>query len=108
MASTSTRAGRRRLAQRYDEDSPNSAARPRRRKRTWLLMAVVLGLPALVFVAPIVIAKTPLLGSVVALCAKEVKGDLTVGSATLNWLQPIEFYDIELRDAQNKSVARIE
>lgn len=108
MASTSTRGGKRRQYLQSSDGYPASVAPPRRRKGKWLLLSVLIGLPLLVFAAPIVIAKTPLLGAVVALGAKEVNGKLTVGSASLNWVQPVELRDVELKDAQGNTVAKIE
>jgi len=58
-------------------------------------------------VAPIVVAKTSLLESIVTKSSGDLRGSLTVGSASLNWFLPIELQDIELRDEQNKTVAKI-
>ncbi|HEY2839375.1 MAG TPA: hypothetical protein VGJ26_09510, partial [Pirellulales bacterium] len=108
MASISTHGVKRRQLVHSSEGSQGPVHRPRRRKRRWLLWTTLLGLPILILAAPTIVAKTSLLDSVVALCAKEVKGELTVGSASLNWFQPVELRDIELRDLQNKTVAKID
>jgi len=76
--------------------------KPRRRRR--LVIAACLVLLALVWMLPAVIARTPLLGSILAGATAELNGSLAVESVSLGWFSPVVARGVTLRDAQNRPV----
>lgn len=83
---------------------PNQA-RPRRRGR-WLLM-VLGGLVGLVWLAPIVVAKSPLLSWVVARLTADVHGRVRVETASLGWFSPVEMSGVEICDENGQPVVEV-
>jgi len=76
----------------------------RRRRWPWVLLA----LAALIWFAPLLVAKTPLLDWILAKAVGPLNGSLRVGNASLGWLSPIMLEDVELRDVHGASVVRVE
>ena len=87
-------------------DSPARSPSPRSmllRKR-WL---VLLGLVALVWFAPQLVAMTPLLQVVVDRAVPELKGAVSVRGASLGWVSPVELRNITWRDADGRTLAEV-
>ena len=89
--------------------SASSTPRTRRRRR-W--PKVVLGLIALllllVWLAPVVVARTAFRNRLARIAGSELNGTFEIGGATLSWLSPVELRDITLRDPQGRVVVRID
>ncbi len=86
--------------------SPNR--RPRhKRLRLWLLIAVV-GAIAIVFTAPIIIAKTSLKQSALNWALQDFDGQLVIESASLNWFSPIELKNVTATDSAGDLLFEIE
>ncbi|MGW8258424.1 MAG: hypothetical protein ACWGMZ_13140, partial [Thermoguttaceae bacterium] len=64
---------------------------PRQKKSRWMLRLCILFLflGAFVWLLPLVVCKTPILGWAVQKAAGNLKGSLTIQSASLGWLSPI-------------------
>lgn len=85
--------------------SPRQIIGGRRRWR-WIagsLLALIL----LVWMVPVIIAHSPILGWIVALATADLEGEVHVGSASLGWFSPVQLADIEVTDAQKGPLASI-
>ncbi|HEY1601678.1 MAG TPA: hypothetical protein VGG64_18905 [Pirellulales bacterium] len=82
----------------------DEAPRPRRRRR-WLFTATILiGFPALLWFAPVIVGFGPILNRVVARATGKFHGTITVGGASLGWLSSIVVQDIDIRDADGRQL----
>ncbi|HEY2759978.1 MAG TPA: hypothetical protein VGI75_04525, partial [Pirellulales bacterium] len=100
MASVSQRRVRRQGT--YQSQRPVAA--PRRKPRKWL-KRIVIGstlLVILILVMPTIIAKTALRNAPLRLAMANMHGTVQAGSASLSWFAPIEYDDIEIRNAQGE------
>jgi translocation and assembly module TamB len=86
-------------------DAPAAATAPRR--RWWRRTIVLVGVPALVWFAPVIVGFGPVLNSIVSLATRDFQGTITVGGASLGWISHINLHDIEVQDADGKSLASI-
>ncbi|MEE8451319.1 MAG: DUF748 domain-containing protein [Thermoguttaceae bacterium] len=75
---------------------------PRRRRR--LLVVGGLILLVLVWMLPGIIARTPLLDSILADATAELNGSLALESVSLGWFSPVVARGVELRDEQDRPV----
>lgn len=60
------------------------------------------------WLAPTVVAHTPLLNQILASTLAELPGSLTARSASLGWFSPVVLSDVQLRDEQDELLARAE
>src|SRR5262245_36941827 len=106
MSTVSSRVGRRRLPLIGRRDPQGvRAARPRRR---WIGVAAIgAAFVALVWVAPIIVAHTPLFDSVLRAVTADLQGEVRVQSASLGWFSPIVLADVEARAADGEPLAKI-
>jgi len=65
---------------------------------------LVLGL---VWLAPMIVANTPLFDRIVASATADLQGEVRVQSASLGWFSPIVLSDVEARDSDGESLAKI-
>lgn len=80
-----------------------SATEPRRRRWHWGRWLFALGLlVALVAFLPTILSNAAVVQWGANLAASNLKGSVTVGSASFGWLSPIELQNIEVKDAQGK------
>ncbi len=88
------------------KDSNTNLSRRRRRLpiRLFFLFFV---LALIVWFAPVIVAHTPLRNRVIHAATASLNGTITVGSARLGWLAPVELRDITLSDAEGRVLARI-
>ncbi|HEY4309833.1 MAG TPA: hypothetical protein VGN12_10315 [Pirellulales bacterium] len=87
--------------------SQAAAAAPVRRRRWWLRSTVLIGLPALLWFAPVITGFGPVLNSVVGIASRDFKGTITIGGASLGWISRVVLHDIEVQDADGKPMASI-
>jgi translocation and assembly module TamB len=87
-------------------DSPK--VQKAKRAPRWRLLSVLAALAVVAWFLPTIIVKTPLLPWVLKLATADVKGSVTVRSASLGWLSPIEVQGIEVKDAANKPVLAVD
>lgn len=106
MSTVSPRTGRRRLPLvGRSETSAGRAPGPRRR---WTPYAVGGGLLLLVaWFAPALVAHTPLFNSVVGSLTSDLQGQVRVSSASLGWLSPVTLTEVEVRDPDGQTLAKI-
>lgn len=84
-----------------------TAEQPKARKRRWKLIALaaaLMALVALVWLLPVIVAHSPVLGWIVAAAAGDLDGTVEVRSASLGWFSPIVLGEIEVRDRQGEPV----
>ncbi|MGE0605953.1 MAG: hypothetical protein AB7O62_02425 [Pirellulales bacterium] len=91
----------------YDSDDSDDleAPRPRRRPR-WLVWGGI-GLVVAVWALPMIVAKTSLLNSLARSFTADLRGDISIGSASLGWFSGIAVRDVEVRDYEGQSVVRL-
>ncbi|UUO06600.1 hypothetical protein M4951_25060 [Blastopirellula sp. J2-11] len=96
----------------YDDEYDRSKKPKRKRSRKssggswrWLLLVMVL---AGLYLAPSIIAMTPLLGVAVSSAAGGINGKATVGGASLGWMSPTIVRDVTLADVEGNVVATVE
>ncbi|MBI3469490.1 MAG: hypothetical protein HY000_41340, partial [Planctomycetes bacterium] len=76
--------------------------------RGWRLAAAAAGvLLCLVWLAPIVIAHSPLRNWLLGMAAGDLAGSIRAGGASFGWFSPVKVYDLEVRDAQEDLVIQI-
>ena len=85
--------------------APAAAKAPRR--RWWRRTIFLVGIPALLWFAPVIVGFGPILNSIVSMASRDFKGTITVGGASLGWISHIVLHDIEVQDAEGKSLASI-
>ncbi len=106
MSTVSSRAERRRLPLVGRSEATSPA--PRRPNRRWVGVAVAASLLlAAVWLAPVIVANTPLFNRVLAGLTSDLQGELTVQSASLGWFSPIVLTDVEARDTEGEPLAKI-
>lgn len=75
---------------------------PRRRRR--IIVGGCLILLLLLWMLPAIIARTPLVDSMLAGATAELNGSLTLESVSLGWFSPVVARGVELRDEQDRPV----
>lgn len=82
--------------------------KPSRRKR-WLkrLLPLFTLLVAVLWFAPMIVAKTGLRNALARKALAGVKGEVTVGGASLGWFAPVELRDIVVKDEAGRTVASV-
>lgn len=85
---------------------PKQQTRPRRRRRLWTLLAVLLAVilfgPALICLP--VLRDTALSAGVKAV---PVRGQAKIGALSVGWFAPLSVHDFELSDSQGKALASL-
>lgn len=94
------------------DDSLELPAVPRRRfwqkRKRWLVVIFFAGLVCMLALAPSLVATMPpLLQGIVDNAAPELKGQATVGGASLGWFSPVVVRDVVWRDAEGKPLAEV-
>src|SRR5262245_4886138 len=91
------------------------AARPRRlgsslRSRAWRrrLLFVTLLVLVLTWVAPIVVALTPLRHTLARLALPSLRGSVTVGSASAGWFRPLVLNDVEVHGDDGRLLLKVD
>ena len=80
--------------------------RPPRKSRVWKLTAAAVALlVAIVWLAPMIVAHSPMLGWIISGSAASLNGSVEVGSASLGWFSPIGLSNVEVRDKDGQLVA---
>ena len=81
-------------------------ASPRRRKPRGmlLLLSLLLAFGLVVWFLPLMMASSSLLGWMATRAARDLNGSVRIGGASLGWLSPVVFTDVEILDAQGNSV----
>lgn len=88
-------------------NEPSQTPEPKRRGwGRWLVGGLVL-LLGVIWLTPIVVAKSPLLSWVVGSLTAEVQGKVRVESASLGWFSPIEMSGVEIHDANGQPVVEV-
>jgi hypothetical protein len=82
----------------------DKSARPAGKRRRWRLLAIGALLLAVVGLLPTIVSHTPLLNWLLAAGTTDLKGTVTVRSASLSWFSPLAAEGIEIRDAQGEPV----
>ncbi len=93
--------------QRYqDQQFHGESPRPEPKRRHWFLRLgfLLFLLAALFWFTPVIICKTPLLGWIVQKASGNLKGTISIRSASLGWLSPIAIGGIEVRDEENNAL----
>lgn len=103
---TVSRESRRRVRRKYIDGEGNEYEVPQRSRGRKLLVVAALGL-GLLWLAPTIVAKTPLLGLVVNADTFNVDGTLDIRSASLGWFSPIRLWDVEVRDPEGGLFVRV-
>lgn len=94
---------------RSEKQRSGRGGRGRKRKSRKLRNALILLLLLVcvaVYLAPMLIARSPLRNSLPQRALK-LDGTLSIGSASLGWFSPIEIHDIELLDAEGQQVIEV-
>lgn len=80
-----------------------------KRRRSPLLAGAIAagGVALLVWLAPILIAKTPVLGWAVGKATGKLDGRVHIATASLGWFSPVDLSGIELTDREGKPVANV-
>lgn len=85
--------------------APATTPAPRRRRSLrWVLLAVFLLLLVGVWLAPGVLARTAYKDQLVAELTADVNGSVRVGELSLNWLHPVEAFDVSVTDPAGRSL----
>jgi len=76
----------------------------------WKLRLVTLAafLLAIVWLLPMIVTNTPLLGTILGSATADLDGKLTLDSASLGWFSPIEARGIQLTDSEGQPAVRVE
>lgn len=80
-----------------------------RSPRRWKLAAgvILFVVAAIVWLAPFIIAHSPMLGWIVGIAAGDLDGSVQVGSASLGWFSPVGLSSVEVRDRNGAAVLTI-
>lgn len=93
------------------DDTPVLPPSPKRfwqRRKRWLALMFFAGMLCIVALAPTLVATMPpLLQAVVEASALELKGEATVGGASLGWFAPVVVRDVVWRDTDGKPLAEV-
>ncbi len=71
----------------------------------WTVLATSI---AVVWLAPVIVAHSPLLNSILARATAKFKGKVTVRSASLGWFSPIRMDGVVICDQRGQTVAEVE
>lgn len=79
---------------------------PKKKRRwlRWVLLVAFVMLLVGVWLAPGVVAKSAYKDQFVAEMTADVNGTVTVGEVSLNWLHPVEAFDVKVVDASGREV----
>lgn len=108
--SSVTQTGKHRSFKNLFEKSPDEHDKqpaPRRKRRWRWLAGAALLLGVLVWLAPVIIAHSPMMGWIVSSASSDLDGSVEVGSASLGWFSPIGLSQIEIRDDKGQPVMTI-
>lgn len=83
---------------------PVPPVKKRRRWLRWVLLVLFVLLLVGVWLAPGILAKTAYKDKIVADLTGDVRGTVTVGEVSLNWLHPVTAFDLSVTDANGKAV----
>lgn len=87
---------------------PPSPKRFWQRKKRWLALFMLAGLVCMVALAPTLIATMPpMLQAIVESAVPPIKGQATIGGASLGWFSPVVIRDVVWRDAEGKPLAQV-
>lgn len=85
--------------------SASEASTIGRKLRGWRIAALATGmLLFLVWLAPIVVAHSPLRNWLLSMAAGDLAGSVRAGGASFGWFSPVKVYDLEVRDAGENPV----
>jgi hypothetical protein len=85
------------------QDAKRKAGRSATRKRRrWRRLAAAAMILLVIWFLPVVVAKTPLFSWILKRATADLNGSVTVQSASLGWLSPIEVAGVEVKDAAGK------
>ena len=87
-----------------DESTPSEP--PKKRRRRWVFLAILLMLLGVVFL-PKIVAHTPALNWIVGSAASDLRGSLSVESASLGWFSPVVLRDVRLEDSEGRPVLEV-
>lgn len=89
--------------------APPDSTEPTRRKRRWkrVLGLFLVLFATLVFVAPVIIAKTDLRQRILPMLLPQIQAEIEVGSASLSWFARVELRDVTFRDAEGNTIAKV-
>ena len=97
------------LFEKSPDEQPARNGRPVRQPRRlwkWAGGATLL-LVAAVWLTPVLIAHSPMMGWIVAGASSDLDGSVQVGSASLGWFSPVGLSKVEIRDSQGQTVMTI-
>lgn len=77
---------------------------PVHQRRGFRPISFVLVLFLVIWLMPIVIGHSPLLNSLLAVGTGDLKGSVTIGSASLGWFSPVTLWNLEVRDTRHEPV----
>ena len=85
------------------------AKRAAKKKHThhWRLLTMLATLGIVIWCLPIIVAQTPLLAWGLKMASTDLNGSVSVKSASLGWLSPIEVQGIEVKDKCGKQVLTV-
>jgi hypothetical protein len=90
-------------------DPSRTDAAPRRRRRWWRRLPLIVGLLSLtVWMLPTLIAVTPLRNVVLNMAQSQLPDGMTVGSARLSWTEPVQLNDVRVEDQAGREVLHVE
>ena len=86
------------------------AKRPAKKKHAhhWRLLTMLVTIGVIVWFLPIIIAQTPLLAWGLKMATADLNGSVSVKSASLGWLSPIEIQGVEVKDKCGKPVLSVD
>jgi translocation and assembly module TamB len=87
--------------------SPDAKPAAKKHHHRWRLLTMLATLGVVLWCLPIIVAQTPLLAWGLKLATADVNGSVSVKSAKLGWLSPIEVRDIEVKDREGKQVMTV-
>lgn len=83
---------------------PLAVAPKKKRRLRWVLLALLVLLLAGVWLAPGILARTAYKDKLIADLTADVNGTVHVGEVQLNWLHPVEAFDVSVTDANGRPV----
>ena len=89
------------------EHRPEPAGKTARRRWPWWLSAVLFCCALLIWFTPGLVARTRFAPSFLSAVAAKLDGRVSVGSASLGWLSPVVFRDVEARDGQDQPLLEV-
>ncbi|MFZ1936828.1 MAG: hypothetical protein WCB27_22375 [Thermoguttaceae bacterium] len=96
--------------QQHHPAKTSDAKRPAKKKHAhhWRLLTMLVTLGVVVWFLPVIIAQTPLLTWGLKMATADLNGSVSVKSASLGWLSPIEIQGIEVKDKCGKPVLSVD